>query len=275
MWAELDRHRNLDDEEVLAHFDGKPAFRDFRATWTQEDTSLFCRLARAAHSAGLDFWHIDVDIEVRCGCKHPGANSAVGVLATIHGRRSRTIEFRYPLGSIAVRGRHPLTADLVDRIEAGLAAEPRFPDEWRTERPGLWPDQLGEEQPDPGMNGNTAETRRAPLNTILYGPPGTGKTYATASRCIAICDGKTPQDDEGLRARYGELMDEGRIEFVTFHQSYGYEEFVEGIRPVASAEEGAAMRLAVDPASSNVSPREPGRSPIRAHDESSSCRMCS
>ena len=42
--------------------------------------------------------------------------------------------------------------------------------------------------------------------------------------CIEICDGKTPSDDEELRARYGELMDEGRIEFVTFHQSYGYEE---------------------------------------------------
>ena len=141
-----------------------------------------------------------------------------------------------------------MTADLVERIEADLAAEPRFPDPWRTERPGLWPDQLPIERPspDPDQPVNPNGHRR-PLNTILYGPPGTGKTYATASRCIEICDGKPPQDDEELRAHHGKLMDEGRIEFVTFHQSYGYEEFVEGIRPVASAEEGAAMRLGVEP----------------------------
>ena len=79
------------------------------------------------------------------------------------------------------------------------------------------------------------------LNTILYGSPGTGKTYATARRCVEICDGKAEWSDTDIRRRYGELIEEGRVEFVTFHQSYGYEEFVEGLRPETG--EGAGFRL--------------------------------
>ena len=72
---------------------------------------------------------------------------------------------------------------------------------------------------------------RRTLNTILYGPPGTGKTYKTFKRCVKICDGKVVENEEEARDRYQKLLKEGRIEFVTFHQSYSYEEFVEGLRP--------------------------------------------
>ena len=72
-------------------------------------------------------------------------------------------------------------------------------------------------------------------NTILYGPPGTGKTYNSATYAVAICDGKNIEelnDYEEVMERYNELKRAGRIAFTTFHQSYGYEEFIEGIKPV-------------------------------------------
>ncbi len=74
------------------------------------------------------------------------------------------------------------------------------------------------------------------LNQILYGPPGTGKTYQSIRQAVAICDGEAASD-ENVVERFKELKAENRIAFVTFHQSYGYEEFVEGIRPVLLDEE--------------------------------------
>ena len=79
-------------------------------------------------------------------------------------------------------------------------------------------------------------------NQILYGPPGTGKTYNTVVEAIKILDKnlyleyekseKGCDDYKKLKDRFDVLKnEEKRIEFITFHQSYSYEEFVEGIKP--------------------------------------------
>ena len=69
-----------------------------------------------------------------------------------------------------------------------------------------------------------------PLNQILYGPPGTGKTYNTIIRAAQIIDNMIITDySEALRIFNEHLRD--RIEFITFHQNYSYEDFIQGLRP--------------------------------------------
>lgn len=87
-------------------------------------------------------------------------------------------------------------------------------------------------------------------NTILYGPPGTGKTYSTVKKAVEICDSNFydahSENDDLLKKKYDELTDTGQIVFTTFHQSYGYEDFIEGIRPDLKSQDGI-LRYTLEP----------------------------
>ncbi|WP_323127171.1 McrB family protein [Acinetobacter pollinis] len=73
------------------------------------------------------------------------------------------------------------------------------------------------------------------LNRILFGAAGTGKTFHTINHALSIIENKTlealgGEDREELKKRFDHYKDQGQIKFVTFHQSFSYEDFVEGIR---------------------------------------------
>ncbi|MFA0487252.1 AAA family ATPase [Vibrio sp. 10N.222.55.B11] len=91
------------------------------------------------------------------------------------------------------------------------------------------------------MKDDVNNNKQTALNAIYYGPPGTGKTYYTIEAAVKAAEPDfytglenkelTEEDRRSqLKAKYEALVAEKRIRFVAFHQSYGYEEFVEGLK---------------------------------------------
>lgn len=89
---------------------------------------------------------------------------------------------------------------------------------------------------------NMATNNVNPHNQILFGPPGTGKTFHTINEAVKIINPDyyelNKNNRDKLREEYNNnlIIDweatKGQIGFCTFHQSFSYEDFVEGIKPV-------------------------------------------
>jgi hypothetical protein len=73
---------------------------------------------------------------------------------------------------------------------------------------------------------------RVGSNVIFYGPPGTGKTYniirEAVLKILPSFNINSPRSK--FKEVYENLVESGRIDFTTFHQSFGYEEFIEGLK---------------------------------------------
>lgn len=140
------------------------------------------------------------------------------------------------------------TNDMAQRlIRFAFAAEPQDY-AWFLQNLSNWGGLPAEETPLPDP------VKRSPLNLILYGPPGTGKTYRTMAEAVRLCRGLAETDPlltdparrQELRQAYDELKGQGQIGFVTFHQNYAYEDFVEGLRPQPLAD-GVGFTLKAEP----------------------------
>ena len=125
------------------------------------------------------------------------------------------------------------------------------PEDWLDIQGFLWIafDKTAAEALEADTSSDTSEGRERPVpmtpeNLILYGPPGTGKTYCTTSEAVRLCGEPVPEDREALVQTYQQLLAAGRIEFVTFHQSMSYEDFVEGRQPMTGSDEDNASSSA-------------------------------
>ena len=115
------------------------------------------------------------------------------------------------------------------------------------------------------LDAKCAKNDTALENLILYGPPGTGKTFDTRRLAVEAIDGR--YDESTGPSIYKRYIDAGRIVFVTFHQSYSYEDFVEGIHvdissgtPVYSPKPGVFKRICEAATTSyNANPSNPDR----------------
>lgn len=205
------------EENLLFHFKGHRDFVERQPNWTSSTMNLFYRFVNAVNEIGLDWWYTDAtNSQLRFGRKEIN-NQRGNVLGTFHLRKNGIgVKWRAIQGLEAI-ARVELSNEIVDKFESADISEKNFPARLLSQkvRQGYWPDEYDIEQNDE-KNDQEQISENQPKNLIYFGPPGTGKTH-TLNKLLS----EYTNDDLGKC-----------YVFVTFHQSYGYEEFIEGLRPV-------------------------------------------
>lgn len=224
----------LTDDELLARFDGCSHFNTARSEWSEEQRAAFCKMARLVNAVGLDWYDVQMP-EIRFGRRSPEQERALGTLGRAMLRKNAGfIEFSHQNELLKLTGKYYFDEQSAERFATAISDAGDAIGNWLPPSPprmGFWPDETAIVADEPSV-----EVKPEPTNLILYGPPGTGKTYRTALEAVKLCcpDADYAESAAGraaLMEHYRVLEAENRIKFVTFHQNYDYENFVEGLRP--------------------------------------------
>ena len=229
------RKEKLTDEFILKQFKNVPNFNHIEQN--TEHRKLFLELARYIHETPMDWWVAPSERPpVRFGTnnKFNGRNSTVSYVAAVGFDQDGTFyipnenesEF-----SIDELGTIRLTASKLEELKSMSL------NKMETDRDpfvGYWPENYNNIDIIE-TNMNPSEQIKQPLNRILFGAAGTGKTYHTINHALSIIENKPleileQEDRTALKLRFDQYKEQCQIKFVTFHQSFSYEDFVEGIR---------------------------------------------
>ncbi|MGR5543960.1 AAA family ATPase [Vibrio sp. PNB22_2_2] len=222
--------------DQFAHID---LFNSCSQLWSQEVADAFCALIQEAHDNNLDVFTtaMPTGAMIRIGRKEKGVQRAEEVFATFEPTQKKiNFELRYEHRDGYECSE--VSTDLYQRTRKSKKLA-QFAKQYPITRKAHWPmSYLGDDDIDFGSDDyEIAELKESytmpkpsSLNQILYGPPGTGKTYHTIEAAVNAAEPEFTWDKrEKLKNEYDRLVSDKRIRFVTFHQSYGYEEFVEGL----------------------------------------------
>ena len=221
--------------------------------WVFQSNPKWYDAIGALRDNAVDRWSIDVHKQkIKPGDKAiiwvTGQQGGCCALATL-------LSHVHPMeDSNAEYGRDPRFSGIHDRVEIrideNLWDRPVSKEEALAHLPGLKAGIQGttfsatKEQYEFFLQRATAVNPQAmhDLNTILYGPPGTGKTHHAVTYAVSIIENRSFEEVQreaeaaggraAVRERYERYCMNGQVKATTFHQSFSYEDFVEGIKPV-------------------------------------------
>ncbi|WP_284669670.1 McrB family protein [Photobacterium damselae] len=234
------KSKEIHQKSILDKFSHIDVFNRGVEQWSPETVTAFCDLIQDAYDNKLDVFTtaMDTGAMIRIGRKELGVPRAEEVFATFEPTLQKiNYELRYQHRDGYECSTVANELYLRTRKSKKLA---EFSQQYSITRKPYWPESyFGDSDADITYDDyEVAEpeksymmTKLSPLNQILYGPPGTGKTFHTMEAAVKAAEPDFIWTDRNqLKAEYERLVSEKRIRFVTFHQSYGYEEFVEGLK---------------------------------------------